>query len=162
MADKSKFTPFAIITKPLRQARDLLMLPVEGKEMARRASQAAYDKYGENEEWMGKGDAFRHMAWQAMMAEKYGKPIAAMAGWAHELGMGGPFGKNPDQTDMEREMDLYNNSLGRDIGSKSKSYNEMFDMIVNSIDQGKARYLDPHDMEYYSKLEKLQKGIIPE
>ncbi len=155
MAEKSKFTPFAIITKPLKAVKDYVTYP---KEAARRASQAAYDSYGSEEEWMGKGDAMRHMAWQALMAKKYGRVPALIAGYAHELGWGGPFGKNIDQTETELQMDLYNNALGRDIGVSSKNESEIFDKVVKEVDSGKAKYMDEHDREVYFKLQELLKG----
>jgi hypothetical protein len=160
MADKSKFTPFAIIaTKPLRQVRDLLMITKEGPELAGRAEQAARAKYKNSEQWLGEGDAFRHMAWQALMAQKYGRIPAMAVGLAHEMGLGGQFG-SPNQTAKEEEMDLANNALGRDIGLKSSDVNEMMKALEDAIATRKAQYLDENQRRGYKHM--LFNNQLPE
>lgn len=159
MADKSKFTPFAIIAKPVRYIRDLAMLPKEAPELAKRAENAARAKYQNSEQWLGEGDAFRHMAWQALMTQKYGRVPAAIAGYAHELGLGGPLG-NPDQTNREEQMDLANNAIGRDIGAKYNNVNDMMAAIEEAIQTGKAQYLDANQRRGYKHM--LFNNQLPE
>lgn len=159
MADKSKFTPFAIITKPIRQVRDLIMLPVEGPELAGRAEQAAKAKYKNNEQWLGEGDAFRHMAWQALMTQKYGRIPAALVGYAHEMGLGGQFG-NPEQTNKEEQMDLANNALGREIGSKYDNVDDMMKALEEAIATRRAQYLDANQRRGYKHM--LFNNQLPE
>ena len=72
---------------------------------ANRLSQDLYPK----ESLMKRGDALRHILWQAKLQQQYGTPLAALAGYAHELA-GGIEGQSGD----EREMDLINNKkIGR-------------------------------------------------
>lgn len=159
MADQSKFTPFAIIAKPVRYIRDLAMLPKEAPELAKRAEEAARAKYKNNEQWLGEGDAFRHMAWQALMAQKYGRIPAAIVGYAHEMGLGGKLG-NPDQTAKEEQMDLANNAIGRDIGVNSSNVNEMMQALDDAIATRKAQYLDESQRRGFKHL--LFNNQLPE
>jgi len=57
----------------------------------------------------GKGDAFRHALFSALNARDLGLDLAKKLGDAHEL--------HPIETPLGREMDLYNNQIGRDIFS---------------------------------------------
>lgn len=135
----AEFTPFAIIP--------------DTKKFAERAANAASAKYGKKEEWMGKGDAFRHMAWQAMMAQKYGPTVANLVGQYHELPLGRRLGAaSQEQTDEEKQMDLFNNTIGRQIGVKAKNMDEMYKMLEDAITSGKAKYLDQHELEYRAKV----------
>jgi hypothetical protein len=56
----------------------------------------------------GAGDAFRHCFWSAMNARDQGKDLAEAFGKAHEDWVGNPA--------AEKIMDLYNNSVGYEIG----------------------------------------------
>jgi hypothetical protein len=159
MADQSKFTPFAIIAKPARYIRDLVMLPREAPELAKRAENAAKAKYKNSEQWLGEGDAFRHMAWQALMTQKYGRIPAAVVGYAHEMGLGGLLG-NPEQTQKEEEMDLANNALGRDIGAKYSNVNDMMQALEEAIATRKAQYLDESQRRGFKHL--LFNNDLPE
>ncbi|KAJ3037840.1 hypothetical protein HK097_003367 [Rhizophlyctis rosea] len=60
----------------------------------------------------GKGDAFRHCYWNALMVHYIGAGQAKEVADAHENK-----GKQPKK---EKEMDLYNNSKGRTIGKNTK------------------------------------------
>lgn len=59
----------------------------------------------------GSGDAFRHCFWSAMNARDQGKELAKQFGDAHEDFVGNP----PN----EKTMDLHNNNVGYEIGSKA-------------------------------------------
>jgi hypothetical protein len=54
-------------------------------------------------------DAFRHTAWNALNAKDLGAAEAKRFGDAHEA--------KEDQPDVERNMDLNNNEIGRSIGA---------------------------------------------
>ena len=54
------------------------------------------------------GDAFKHCYWQAEMTLWFGKTIAKWLGNKHE--------DRPDNPPKEKEMDLHNNEVGRNIG----------------------------------------------
>lgn len=57
----------------------------------------------------GNGDAFRHALWNALMTKKIGAAMAKRWGDAHEEGA------NPPSPPLEKEMDLFNNEVGRGI-----------------------------------------------
>jgi hypothetical protein len=57
----------------------------------------------------GRGDAFRHAYWSALMTQARGEPLAREFGNAHENFPGNP--------PLERAMDLHNNAIGRTIVS---------------------------------------------
>ncbi|MFI4852593.1 MAG: DUF6973 domain-containing protein [Gimesia chilikensis] len=61
----------------------------------------------------GNGDAFRHALWNCLMAKSIGVSKAKQWGDAHENGGTSP---NPP---LEKEMDLFNNEIGRGISIKN-------------------------------------------
>ena len=147
MADK-KFTPVAVV-KP--------KWPSSVKDIANAAAGISEGTYPLKEQWQGKGDALRHIVWQAMMTKKYGHLPAYLAGGYHEL----PLGKDlkaadPDQSDTEREQDLYNNKLGREIASKANTIEDIYRLAKEAIDSGKAKYLTPEEIEYQAALKSLE------
>jgi hypothetical protein len=125
---------------PIGQARDLALTQAE--------------KYGVSEERLGKGDAVRHLVWQALTSRGYGDTLANLAGQYHELPL--PLGAAVNQTDAEKEMDLYNNSLGREIGSKAKSLEDIYKLAQEYVDSGKAKYYSQGQMEDMSRLEEIK------
>ena len=78
------------------------------------------------------GDAFKHCYWQAEMTLWLGEKKAEKMGIKHE-------DDNPLNTPAEREMDLHNNAVGREIGSKIKKnfkfwvFKAWDDMIAEKI-----------------------------
>jgi hypothetical protein len=61
----------------------------------------------------GRGDAFRHCFWNALMTRRIGRSQASKVATGHENANKGPA--------AERSMDLYNNLKGREIGQASSS-----------------------------------------
>lgn len=64
----------------------------------------------------GKADAFRHCFWSCRMTQEIGVSQAQIVGEIHEDCV-----LNPS---LEREMDLFNNSIGRSIGASSMNCKE--------------------------------------
>ncbi|HWH28586.1 MAG TPA: fibronectin type III domain-containing protein [Mycobacteriales bacterium] len=62
----------------------------------------------------GRGDSFRHCYWSARMTRNFGATTAKGFGDRHEMG--------GNVVALEKEMDLRNNAIGRNIGGKSSSY----------------------------------------
>ena len=88
--------------------------------------------YAATGEHNGEADAMRHMLLQAQLMQKYGETPAKAIGWLHEnISFGQP--------KREQAMDEYNDVLGREIGAKAKSEQEMIDMARQYIDSKKAR-----------------------
>jgi hypothetical protein len=88
--------------------------------------------YAATGEHNGEADAMRHMLLQAQLMQKYGETPAKAIGWLHEnISFGQP--------EREKTMDEYNDVLGRQIGAKAKSEQEMIDMARQYIDTKKAK-----------------------
>lgn len=142
MSDLDKFIPFAIVK--------------DSYAAAEKASKASEALYPEKEQWKGKGDAFRHMAWQALLQKQH-PTLAKVVGYYHELPIGRTLGGAAlEQTPEERQMDLANNALGRDIAMKAKNLDEMYKMLQDAIKSGKAKYLTQDEIDYQAALESLQ------
>lgn len=81
-------------------------------------------------------DAFRHCFWSATLARDIGYYGAKKFTTAHEN-----FLNNPKE---EKEMDLYNNNIGLNIGRYSKANNQRLSaMCMATLIQGKLKTLYP-------------------
>jgi hypothetical protein len=80
----------------------------------------------------GKGDAFRHAYWNALMTQQYGEDWTKEFATAHE--------KSGGNTPQREAMDLYNNELGRKVAlaHPDASPDELKELIRNEIDNGNA------------------------
>ena len=125
------FTPYAII-------------------MGDYADKEAIKRYGE-ELPGGKRDAFRHLVWQANLQRNY-PSIAKMLGDLHESRYF-PILGGRGQGEAERQMDLFNNELGRRIADQAKSEEDVYRIAEEMIRQEKAKILpiDQVQMEYKYK-----------
>jgi hypothetical protein len=77
-------------------------------------------------------DAYRHAYVSAVMTRDYNKFVAHVAGTVHEV-RGELFG-NP--VAGERNMDLWNNSKGRDIGSNTPSRAAIAQNVYDALQNG--------------------------
>ena len=68
---------------------------------------------GEHATWNNEADAFKHAYMQAILSIDHGKVFSASAGYQHEI-----FGK--ETVRGERNMDLWNNAIGREIAEDIK------------------------------------------
>ena len=82
----------------------------------------------------GEADAMRHLLFQAQLMQKYGELPAQMVSFLHEY-------TSPGQPSAEREMDLYNDILGREIGKKAKSEEELVELARRYTESGRAKVL---------------------
>jgi hypothetical protein len=80
----------------------------------------------------GSWDAFRHAYSSAAMANEFGADVADAAGWLNEL-RGDLL---HDQPAWEKNMDLWNNSVGREIGTNSNSKDEMAQKVFDALNKG--------------------------
>ncbi|WP_157226614.1 DUF6973 domain-containing protein [Gordonia soli] len=78
----------------------------------------------------GKGDAFRHAYWNALMTKTFGADWARQYATAHE-GLGG-------QPAHREAMDLYNNETGRKVAAAhpDASDDELADLIASEVHHG--------------------------
>ena len=95
------------------------------------------DKDGHNNEL----DAFRHAYVSGVFAMKYGTYISKKLGDHHEEA-------NPNP-ESERNMDEWNNNVGRHYGSKAKNRNALADMLKTALEHGEL-IVDLADPRKYS------------
>jgi len=106
-----------------------------------------YPKEGHN----GRGDAFRHAYWSALMTRNAGLQAAKKFGYAHEAVPPGDGrhsvivgkGSTLTQPRAEREMDEFNNAVGRSIGvQNSAATDEHLAVLVDqALKTGRLRIL---------------------
>jgi hypothetical protein len=137
-----KFTPVAVVKWPnFFQSRNI-------------ALDKAKQAYGPTEEHNARGDAYRHIVWQALLAKQYGDKTAKGMGDYHEAPipawMGGA-GMSPDKD--ETSMDQFNNAIGRQIAAQAKTEADIYRLAKEYVDSGKAKYMPMSDIIRKSRLE---------
>ena len=74
-------------------------------------------------------EAFRHAYVSGVFAQEYSEKIADILGWLNEWdSVGSPAGGT--------NMDLWNNKVGRKLGLKAKSRNELADLVKKALENG--------------------------
>lgn len=100
--------------------------------------------FDKSTEHNGPADAMRHMLFQAQITKNHSPTLAKIISQGHErlLDWGQP--------DAEQAMDFHNDALGREIGAKAKSIDEMTQMAKDAIMSGRAKVIG-HDLpgKYY-------------
>lgn len=142
MADKKgTFTPVAIVKNKYPDFLEARNLAVEQGQ-----------SYGPSEEHNARGDALRHIVWQALLAKNNANLAKAVGDW-HELplprfiGAGGiPVpkwlgGAGLEGARQEAQMDQFNNALGRDIAKKANSIEDIYKLAKEAVDSSKAKYI---------------------
>ncbi|MBO7194143.1 MAG: hypothetical protein J6V47_07655 [Bacteroidaceae bacterium] len=87
----------------------------------------------------GYGDAVRHCYWCALnqVSAGYKSPIAKEFGDAHE--------SKPKNDINEKQMDLYNNSIGYHLGNQAIINNwseeELLNQVINAANNGRLKIL---------------------
>lgn len=92
---------------------------------ANKATEATIEYYGING-WQDNSDAFRHCCWNALMKKAIGESAADVWATAHEY----------ESTGLDKEMDLYNNAVGRSIDVTNKSDPEIYSAVKDKIVDG--------------------------
>ncbi len=84
----------------------------------------------------GEGDAFRHALWSALMTQHGGIAKAHDFGNAHE--------EDPGQPAIEKEMDLQNNRVGREIALSNPNSTpaQLEDLIKQAVRDGSLKFYD--------------------
>jgi hypothetical protein len=85
-------------------------------------------------------DAFRHAMYNALNTQSVGADVAQLFGDAHECGV-------PLNELLEKEMDLHNNAVGRQIGSSNPnaSNDELALLIINAMANGQLKHINGLD-----------------
>jgi hypothetical protein len=101
--------------------------------------------YPASEQHNGPGDAMRHLLLQAQLQQKYGELPAKAVGWGHEL-VGTITGESP----AEKEMDDYNDALGRKIGAEASDKADMAWRAMQAIKSGEAHTIQHPKEDAYA------------
>jgi len=130
----------------------------------------------------GMADAFKHTLWMALTAQKIGKDKAISLGKAHEDGNHEEFLNNPERTGgliqdkIASDMDLYNNSIGAQIGEDHPdvSISVLIFLVKEAVTKGQCRkiqkdaggnYIDSQgkviDTKQYIGQWEIPKVLIP-
>jgi len=115
---------------------------------ADKALQEAEQRY-QGEGHNGRGDAFRHAYWSALMTREVGLQMARQYGYAHEAVPPGDgvqrvivgSGEMLTQPKREREMDQFNNAAGRTIGETNKDDDDraLADLVDQALKSGQLQ-----------------------
>lgn len=89
------------------------------------ATIAYYDTNG----WQDNSDAFRHCCWNALMKSTMSESAADVWATAHEA----------DASGIDKEMDLFNNAVGRSIDVSGKSDSEIYEAVKEKVVNGSCR-----------------------
>lgn len=107
------------------------------------AVQATISKFGFSRR-NDKSDAFRHAYFNAINTMDVGSYFAEIFSTAHES-------ENPSHLILEKQMDLFNNSIGHDaqINYPNHSDSQLVNDIYQELLDGNLRYLSPLDPVVY-------------
>lgn len=115
---------------PAEQAL-LLKHPLQAIQVfncANKATDATIEYYGTNG-WQDNSDAFRHCCWNALMKKAIGESAADEWATAHEY----------ESSGLDKEMDLFNNAVGRSIDVTGKSDSEIYNAVKEKVVNGDCR-----------------------
>jgi len=100
--------------------------------------------YGEAEAIGGKTDAMRHLMLQALLTKKLGPTAASVIGNIHEM-------TSFSQPRAEKEMDMFNDRLGREIGKAARTEEDIIRMAKEYVDSGKVQIIPAEQREEYAQ-----------
>ena len=90
-------------------------------------------------------DALRHAYASGVFTMKYGENVAAFLGIARELFPG----SSGSDAAKSRNMDLWNNAVGRKYGKKAKTRTDLFQFLLKALNNGEL-IIDLKDGREYS------------
>jgi hypothetical protein len=103
-------------------------------DIPQRAERESVAAYGIGESGGGKADAMRHMMYQADLTRKFNPTTADIVSRLYEL-------TSPGQSDAEGEMDKFNDALGREIGRRAKTDEDVVRLAREYVDKNRAKVL---------------------
>ena len=106
----------------------------------------------------GNQDAFRHLVWQANLQREM-PLLAKFIGNAHEsdyVPFYGAMGQG--QGESEKQMDLYNNALGRKIADQATSMDDVYSIAEQMVRHNRARTIPKEviDEEHAEKMKRYK------
>ena len=104
-------------------------------------------------------DALRHAYVSGVFTMKYGEIVADTLGYIREfISLNSP-GGDLEQKDKAYNMDLWNNSIGRKYGKKSKTREELFNKLLKALKNGEL-IIDLKDPRKYSEKPNSEKAKL--
>ena len=109
-----------------------------------RAERESVAAFGIKESGGGKADAMRHLMYQADLTRRFNPTAANVISRLNEL-------TSPGQSKAEYEMDLYNDALGREIGERAGSEEDVVKLAREYVEKNKAKILPKEERTGYAK-----------
>lgn len=104
-------------------------------DCANKATNATIEYYGTNG-WQDNSDAFRHCCWNALMKKAMSEGAAEEWATAHEY----------ESSGLDKEMDLFNNAVGRSINVADKSNSEIYNAVKDKVVNGDCRRIVDNEL----------------
>lgn len=104
----------------------------------------------------------RHSYVSGVYTMEFSESVAETLGRLYELVPGGSSTENPENLEKETNMDLWNNSIGRKYGKKSKTRKELFDFLKKALNSGEL-IIDINDSRKYkgdTVIKKRPRGLV--
>lgn len=95
-------------------------------------------------------DAFRHAYVSGVFTQEYGESAARIFGLLYELTPEGLYANQ--QSPGERNMDLWNNAIGRKHGLKTKKRRELLKLIHRAMKNGELIFNPNDEREYKGSI----------
>ena len=127
-----------------QEAAIIYLFPIQGVQIFQASNDAVTMSRTFFDSNQGEGqnnlDAFRHSYWNALMVKRVGYNIAQLYANAHE--------EEGVQSDLDREMDLYNNDQGRQIGQQYSSLDDtsLAYKVLSNVIYGKMRKIENNEL----------------
>lgn len=115
-----------------------------------------------NELYNNDVDALRHSYVSGVFTMEYNESTADILGRLYELIPGGSSTETAENLKKETNMDLWNNAIGRKYGKKSKTKDELFKKLIQSLKDGEL-IIDLNDKRKYKGAKFFKnkpKGLI--
>lgn len=104
-------------------------------DCASKATNATIEYYGTNG-WQNNSDAFRHCCWNALMKKAMNESAAEEWATAHEY----------ESSGLDKEMDLFNNAVGRSINVADKNDSEIYNTVKDKVVSGDCRQIVDNEL----------------
>jgi hypothetical protein len=133
--------------------------------MITKAEEQADEFFGAETSYQGESDAMRHILFSAMATKAYGGETAPkIMSFINEEIKGRLDGSSRE----DRDMDSFNDRLGREIGLRAKDEKELFELAREAVSSGKAKVIRkkatvddelPEEAKERLKFEKMQEEV---
>jgi hypothetical protein len=115
-------------------------------DIPQRAERESVAAFGVEESGGGKADAMRHMMYQADLSRRMSPKMAELISRMYESTI-----LAPGQPSAEKQMDLYNDALGREIGKQAKDEQDVVRLAREYVEKNKAQILPKEERTGYKR-----------